>query len=200
MKKLILATRNAGKLREFQTLLQDMPVQIETLNNYPHLPDIAETGQSFLENAVIKATTVAKATGIPALADDSGLVVPALNGAPGVYSARYAGNEHDDWANNEKLLHEMQELEGNDRHAYFACCIVIARPDGSTWSCEGEVHGKITHQAQGDNGFGYDPLFFLPEKNATMAELAPDEKNEISHRGQAVQKAVQGIRQFLMSD
>ncbi|MBU1903751.1 MAG: RdgB/HAM1 family non-canonical purine NTP pyrophosphatase, partial [Proteobacteria bacterium] len=147
---------------------------------------IIEDGQTFLENARIKARTVAQATGKWALGDDSGLVVAALNGEPGINSARYAGKQGDHAANNEKLLAEMKDVPQDKRQAYFTCTMVLISPDGKEWDIEEKCHGEIAYDYQGNQGFGFDPLFYLPEYQKTMAELPMSEKNKISHRGKAL--------------
>lgn len=183
--KIILATGNKGKVAEFSHLFKQYKIQVIEQSAY-EVSDVAETGSTFVENAIIKARHASEATGLPAIADDSGLVVNALNGAPGIYSARYAGEHGNDDANCEKLL---DELNGEvDRRARFLCVLVFMKHanDPSPIICQGEWHGEIKDQAQGDGGFGYDPLFFVPEQNMTAAELNKEVKNTISHRAKAL--------------
>jgi XTP/dITP diphosphohydrolase len=185
--EIVLATKNAGKVDELTAMMKEMDVNISSLIDHPEIPEIEETGATFLENARKKARCVAEFTGKYVLADDSGLEVEALGGLPGVTSARYAGESHDYKANNEKLLREMRSVPEGMRHAKFCCVMVLVAPDGKEWSTTGECLGTITRDLRGAGGFGYDPLFYVTEKNRTMAELAMDEKNEISHRGRALQ-------------
>ena len=182
--RIILASRNDGKLRELQAMLADLPVTLESQAEH-NVPSAEETGATFIENAIIKARAVASATGVAALADDSGLVVPALNGAPGIYSARYAGTHGDDAANNAKLVSDLQGID--DRRAYFYCAMALLQfaQDPTPIVVTAAWHGEIVDNAAGENGFGYDPHFFLADHGKTSAQLAAAEKNQISHRGQA---------------
>ncbi|MEF2145645.1 MAG: XTP/dITP diphosphatase [Desulfovibrionaceae bacterium] len=186
MKAVVLATRNQGKIREFSALLQNLGVEVKGLDQFPEIEDIPETGETFLENARIKAQAVAKLTGLPAVADDSGLAVDALNGAPGVYSARYAGEHGDSDANNAKLLHELQNVPDEQRTARFICCMYAASPSGQAIHAQASWEGRIAHGYAGKSGFGYDPIFFDPELGITAAEMAPEQKNARSHRGKAL--------------
>ena len=190
-KKIVLASGNSGKLREIQAVLNQQRYQLIKQSEF-NVPDVAETGTTFVENAIIKARHAAKHTGLPALADDSGIEVDALQGAPGVYSARYAGTHGKDDANNAKLLQELKEVEDAQRTARFQCVIVYMRhaQDPMPLICEGTWEGKILHELKGPNGFGYDPLFFVPTHGCSSAELDPAEKNKISHRAQALQKLI----------
>lgn len=197
MKTIVLATKNSGKKKEFEALLKGLNINVKSLSDFPKIPEIIEDGTTFYENALIKAKTVAEATNFIAVADDSGLVVDALNGAPGIYSARFAGDAHNDSANNQLLLKKMMDIPDENRQAAFKCVMVIFTPDGRHDYCEGQVKGIIAHHLIGENGFGYDPLFWLPEFKKTMAELTESEKNLISHRGQACRKAIPIIQQFL---
>lgn len=185
-KRLVLASGNAGKLREFAQLLAGLEYELHPLSEWD-LPAVPEDACTFLENALIKARYAAEKTGLPALADDSGLVVPALDGAPGVHSARYAGGHGDSSANNRKLLKAMAGLEGRERAACFHCAIVMVdtMDDPMPMVASATWWGEIAHEARGEHGFGYDPLFWLPERQCTSAELEPDEKGRISHRGMA---------------
>lgn len=195
---LVLATQNQGKVVEMQTMLSGLPVRLSSIidYHYPRIPDIVEDGETFLENARKKAHTVAEATGRPALADDSGLIVEALGGEPGVHSARYAGRQGNYQANNEKLLQEMADVPDDKRKAAFVCVMVLAEPDGKEWVVEGRCEGQILREYRGKGGFGFDPLFFVPGENATMAELSTMRKNEISHRGKALAKMMKIIAEI----
>ncbi|MFH0799636.1 MAG: XTP/dITP diphosphatase [Pseudomonadota bacterium] len=186
--KIVLATQNRHKVEELTNLLDDMNFQISSIYDYPEIPDVVEDGATFLENARKKARVVCLATGSLTLADDSGLVVEALAGQPGVRSARYAGGQGDYAANNRKLLDEMKDVPDGRRGAAFVCNMVLASPDGREWDVEGRCEGIIGHAHMGSGGFGYDPLFFVPSEGRTMAELAMDRKNKISHRGRALAK------------
>ncbi|MDV7719266.1 XTP/dITP diphosphatase [Pediococcus ethanolidurans] len=188
--QIIIATNNDGKLREFQKLFAAKNIEVTSLKNYPEIGKIAETGMTFEENATIKASAVAKKTKLPVLADDSGLEVDALNGRPGIFSARYAG-DHDDAANNAKLLSELAGVPVEKRTATFHTTLVLMKPDDSKLVVDGELQGRILAVPRGNNGFGYDPLFWVPEKNQSLAEMTAEEKNTISHRGRASQKLLQ---------
>lgn len=186
-KKVVLASGNAGKLREFFRILGNAGFEVVPQSDYDVI-DVPETGLTFVENAIIKARNAAQHTGLPALADDSGIEVDALNGRPGIYSARYSG-EGDD-ANNQKLLDEMKDVPDAQRTARFRCCIVYMRhaEDPSPLIADASWEGTIMHELSGANGFGYDPLFFVPTHGTSSAELNQDIKNSISHRGQALEK------------
>lgn len=192
--ELVLASGNKGKLAEFQRLLDGLDVQIHSMKEYPEIGEIVEDGSTFAENALIKARAVCKATGKPAMADDSGLAVDALNGAPGIYSARFAGEQRSDADNNAKVLRLMETVADADRTARFFCVIAIVLPDGREYTVEGTCEGTILHALRGEGGFGYDPLFYVESMNKTFAELTMEEKNRISHRGHANRKAVEIIR------
>ena len=187
--QLILATGNQGKLRELQALLAGSNIEIATLRDFPELIMPEETGRTFTENARLKAQAVVAATGGWALSDDSGLVVKALNGAPGIYSARFAGIQADDSENNQKLLLEMADIPDYQRRAAFVCVMVLADPTGTEYVFSGRCEGRIAQQAYGTKGFGYDPVFLpAPDYNVSMAQLTPAEKSAISHRGKALRK------------
>lgn len=171
-----------------QAMLADSGITLQSLEDYPGVPDVPEDGNSFRENALTKARTIAELTGESCLADDSGLEVHALNGAPGIFSSRYAGDTADDAKNIRKLLDEMEGVPPAERTAAFRCVLVLCRPDGRCESFDGRWEGSITEEPKGEGGFGYDPVFFLPERGVTVAELPPDVKNRISHRAQAVAK------------
>ena len=184
VKMLVLATRNLGKTRELRELLKDFPVEIKNLGDFGPIPDIEEDGTTFDENAFKKASFTAKVLGLPALADDSGLEVEALGGAPGVHSARYAGPSATDQEKSAKLLQEMKGKA--NRRAAFMCVISIAVPSGVALTYEGRCEGLITEVPAGDSGFGYDPVFFYPPMQRTFAQLSTQEKNLVSHRGKAL--------------
>lgn len=186
MKELVIATKNKGKIEEFRAMLEKKGIQVKSLLDYPNLPDVEETGQTFYENAVLKAETISQLLNKPVVADDSGLSIDALNGEPGVYSARYAGNEKDDQKNIQKVLKKMEGVE--NRKARFICVLAFAAPDLETMTVEGVCEGQITTETRGDNGFGYDPIFLVDGKEKTMAQLEQFEKNEISHRAKALKK------------
>lgn len=197
MHKIVIATRNRGKLAEFSRLLDDLPVEIFSLDEFEDIPEIEETGATFQENAAVKARTVADLTGLIAVADDSGLEVDALNGAPGVYSARFAGEKSSDADNNAKLLKLLQGIPLPKRTARFRSVIAVALPGGECYFAEGKCEGLIGLEPSGANGFGYDPLFFLPSQKLTFAQLSVEEKNKISHRAKAVQGAKRILEQLL---
>jgi XTP/dITP diphosphohydrolase len=184
--RLVLGSRNKKKLKEMIDLLGDLKVQLTDLTPYPAAPDVAETADTFLGNATLKATQLAPALIAWVIGEDSGLVVPALGGAPGVHSARYAGRHGDDAANNARLLREMAALEGESRAAYYVSTVVLADPKGSVIAtAEGRCHGVIANQPRGTGGFGYDPLFIVPEFGKTFGELSPEVKQSMSHRARA---------------
>ncbi len=187
--KLLIATNNAGKLHEYRILLKGVPYDLVSPSDVGIKTLVAEVGQSFEENARLKAQTLAKESQFLTLADDSGLEVDALGGEPGVMSARYAGENATDSDRINYLLVRLAGVAENKRTARFRCVIAIARPDGRTEICSGECHGLITLEPRGEHGFGYDPIFFFPELGKTMAELPVDIKNRVSHRGRAAKKA-----------
>ena len=184
--ELVIATRNKGKVKEFETLLRKYFTRISYLGNYKNIPEIKETGKTFRENALIKATKIAEITGKCTLADDSGLVVDALNGAPGIYSARYAGRDATDVQNNKKLLKFLEGI--SNREARFECFLILVMLNGDVIEAHGTCEGIILNGERGKNGFGYDPLFYLPELKKTMAELTVEEKNLVSHRANAIRE------------
>ncbi|MCK5913227.1 MAG: XTP/dITP diphosphatase [Desulfuromusa sp.] len=190
MMKLLVATGNQGKLKELRHLLEGSPIEIVGLDQLTDPPEVVEDGVTFVANARKKAQEMAQFSGYLTLADDSGLVVDALGGAPGVYSARYAGEQGDDAANNTKLLHELQNVADKNRQAAFHCVLALAWPDGRCETYAGQVSGLIMRGERGGGGFGYDPLFIVPEYGKTMAELPLEIKNRISHRGTALQKVI----------
>ena len=185
---LVLATQNAGKIREIEETLDLPGLRIRSLQDFAHLPEVVEDGQSFLENAYKKAQACSRATGQAALADDSGLEVDFLQGAPGIFSARFSGSEATDEANNQKLLALLEGVPQAKRNARFVCQMVLYLPDGTWIQTEGFCPGIIASAPRGGHGFGYDPVFYLPEFQKTMAELPLEEKNRISHRARALEK------------
>ncbi len=195
--KLLVATHNPGKLAEYRQLLADLPLELVSLDDIGITHDVPETGHTFAENAAIKARAYAAAAGLWTWADDSGLEVDALDGRPGVYSARYGGEGLSDAERVQVLLQELAGLDAPVRTARFRCVVALALPDGSLHSVEDAVEGLIVDQPRGDNGFGYDPILYLPEFDATMAEIPPETKNRISHRGKAAQAAKRVIARLL---
>lgn len=182
--KFVLATHNPGKLKEMADILSRFGVEVVSPRDLGITVDVEETGATFAENAMLKATAICKAADLPAIADDSGLCVDALNGGPGVYSARYGGEGLDDKGRYMLLLSSMRGQP--TRAAHFACAIACAFPNGKTLTAEGRCDGTIAFAPMGESGFGYDPVFFVPEKAKTFAQLTDEEKNEISHRGRAL--------------
>lgn len=194
--ELLVATRNAGKLREIRELLADEGFTVYGLADFPDLPEVVEDGDTFQANALKKACQIARLTGKATLADDSGLAVEALNGAPGVYSARYAGDDADDAANNRKLLRELRGVPSEKRSAAFCCAMALVTSDGTVHEVSGRVEGVILEASRGEGGFGYDPLFWLPDYQQSMAEIPLRDKNRISHRGQALSKILPILRRL----
>lgn len=192
---IVLATRNAGKVKEFQQLLKDFPVEIKNLNDFGPIPEVEEDGATFDDNAYKKAAFTARVLGLPAIADDSGLVVDTLGGAPGVKSARYAGEKATDQENIKKLLDEMEGK--SDRRAAFECVISIAVPSGPALTYEGRCEGEISMAPKGASGFGYDPVFYFPGLGRTFAELTSEEKNRVSHRGKALAQVAAEFKKIL---
>ena len=192
--QIVLASNNAGKVREINQLLAAQEIRVVPQREFG-ISEAEETGLSFVENAIIKARHAAQESGLPAIADDSGLEVDALNGAPGIYSARFAGPGASDADNNRKLLEQLAGVADAERTARFQCVLVYMRhaEDPTPLICQGSWEGRILHAPQGDNGFGYDPLFLVPEKGCSSAQLAPEEKNRISHRGQALQRLLSAL-------
>jgi XTP/dITP diphosphohydrolase len=195
---LVIATTNQNKLKEFKEILKDLDIEIRSLADFGPIPEIVEDGATFDDNAYKKAWMTAKYLGLPAIADDSGLVVEALNGEPGVYSARYSGEDATDQKNVTKLLSELKGVE--NRKARFQCVLSIAVPSGPALTYEGNCEGVIIDEQRGDNGFGYDPVFYFEEFDKTFAELTMEEKNKVSHRGKAlaqVETELQQIKKWL---
>lgn len=197
MQVIILATGNPGKVAEFRVLVSHLPVEMRTAKEVGYHQDIEETGNTFVENAIIKAEALAEYTGLWAIADDSGIVVPSLNNEPGVYSARYAGEHATDAENNQKLLQQLANSEEWERRAYFVSEIALARPGLPTETFRGECEGFILREARGTGGFGYDPLFLVPEFQLTYAQLPMEIKNRISHRGKAMDLCAKRMEELL---
>ncbi len=195
MKKIVLASGNQGKVREFNQLLAELDIEVVPQTEFG-VPEAEETGLTFVENAIIKARNAAAHTGLPAIADDSGIEVDALKGAPGIYSARYSGPGATDKANCEKMLRELEGVSEDERTARFQCLLVLMEheKDPTPIICQGTWEGRITTAPQGENGFGYDPVFYVPQHDCTAAQLSSDEKNRLSHRGQALQKLLAAMR------
>lgn len=195
MQKIVLATSNTGKLKEIRALLAPLAFDVVPQGEIG-ISDAAETGLTFIENALIKARHAAQHSGLPALADDSGLAVDALDGAPGIYSARYAGPQASDTDNNQKLLRELAGKPDTQRGARYHCVLVYLRhaADPTPLICHGQWQGQILNAPQGAGGFGYDPLFFVPDENCSAAELSAARKNALSHRGQALRLLIQHLQ------
>ena len=194
MRKILIATHNAGKLREFSSMFDRTPYELVSLSDVGIDVDVEETGDSYAENATLKAETYARLSGLPTLADDSGLEVDGLNGEPGVRSARYAGGDATDDDRIAFLLQKLNNIPREKWTARFRCVIALTRPDSPVELYEGRCEGVITDRPRGAAGFGYDPLFYIPEMNRTMAELSFDEKNRVSHRGRASESVIAALR------
>jgi XTP/dITP diphosphohydrolase len=197
MPKLLLATKNRAKAQEYLLLLQDLPFELTNLAEQGIEMVVSETGQTLEQNATIKAQAYASRSDLLALADDSGLEVDALGGEPGALSARYAGANASDEDRIERLLKRLEGIPWEQRKARFRCVIAIAAPKGEVELCHGECQGIIAFSPKGENGFGYDPVFYLPELDKTMAELRIEEKNEISHRGKAARRTRQALERHI---
>lgn len=185
MKEVIIATQNIGKAKEFEHIFDQYQIRVKSLRDLKDPIDIIEDGETFEENALIKAKAIASKYNALVIADDSGLAVDALNGCPGVYSARYAGEDRDDQANIDKVLSELEGVEAKDRTARFVCALALVTPDGEEYVVRGECEGQILTECRGHEGFGYDPIFYLPALEKTMAEIPKSEKNVLSHRAEA---------------
>ncbi len=192
--KLVLATRNKGKIREFKEAFYHLNIECLSISEVCDVPEPEETGITFEDNAILKATYYMKACQMPCLADDSGLAVDALGGAPGVYSARYAGQHGDDHSNNEKLIRELQHVPFEERIAHYICVLALAYPDGTVLTAEGTCSGLIQDTPMGDGGFGYDSHFYVPNFQQTMAQLDIHTKETISHRGHALRALIEQIK------
>jgi XTP/dITP diphosphohydrolase len=199
MTRIVLATRNAGKITELRAILAEAGLTHDLVGaeEFPEVPDVKETGVTFAENALLKAHALARATGLPAVADDSGLCVDVLNGAPGIFSARWAGRHGDDLANLELLLAQLSDIAEEHRGAHFACAAALALPDGTERVVEGRLEGTLRLAPAGSHGFGYDPILQPLGETRTCAELTPAEKNAISHRGKAFRELVPVVRELL---
>ena len=198
--ELLVATTNPGKFREVSAFLKNLPLKIVSLADLVDPPPVIEDGATFEENAVKKARALAEFSGLLTLADDSGLEVDALNGAPGIYSARYAGAECDDSKNNEKLLSELRSVSEEKRSARFVCALALCSPDSkkiADWTVREVCEGRIAFSLQGTHGFGYDPLFFYPPMNKTLGEIERDTKSTVSHRGKALNRLAVELRDLL---
>lgn len=196
MKQVVIATKNKGKAKDFEALFGPFGYEVVTMFEVAPDVEIEETGTTFEENAILKAETLAKMLGQIVIADDSGLAIDALNGEPGVYSARYAG-DHDDEANMVKVLENMKDVPEDQRTARFCCTLAIAGPNMETKTVFGTCEGMIAYEKKGTNGFGYDPIFYVPALEKHMAELSAEEKGAISHRGNAIRKLALQLAEFL---
>ena len=197
MKKIVFATGNQGKLREVKKILADLNVDVVSMKEEGIQIDVDENGTTFAENAQIKATAIGAHTDAIVLADDSGLVIDALNGEPGIYSARYLGEDTSYRIKNQKLIDRLEGVPDEKRTARFVCAIAAALPDGTVLHTEGTIEGIIGYEERGENGFGYDPIFYVPKLGKTTAELTDDEKNAISHRGSALEKMKVLLREYI---
>lgn len=197
MKEIIIATKNPGKAKEFEALLTPMGFRVQSLLDYPDSIDVEETGTSFKENAILKAEAISKHYQRMTIADDSGLAIDYLGGKPGIFSARYGGPAKDDQANIKKVLEDLSEVNAlEDRSARFICALALSIPDQKTKTVEGTCEGYIAKEPQGENGFGYDPIFIVKDRDETMANLPKEEKNRISHRADALKKLMEVIKQY----
>jgi XTP/dITP diphosphohydrolase len=198
--KLVLATRNSGKITEFRRILEELhprSINLVGLEHFPHVEDVEETGETFLENALLKARTIVQETGLPAIADDSGLCIDALDGDPGVRSARWSGVHGNDAANIEKVLGQLELVKDYDRRAHFTCITAFVMPDGRESTSEGILWGSILRQPIGDNGFGYDPIFLPEGSEFSLAQLDSKQKDSISHRGQSLRAIAPRVAELL---
>jgi XTP/dITP diphosphohydrolase len=200
VRRIVLATRNGHKVRELRMILADLidelDLEIVGMGEFPNVPEVVETGVTFAQNATLKAVAATRATGLPALADDSGLAVDVLGGAPGVFSARWAGTQGQDRANLELLLGQLNDIPDEHRAAAFVCAAVLARPDGTVVVREGRMPGSLAREPRGQNGFGYDPILVVEGDSRTSAELTFEEKNAISHRGKAFRALAADLRKI----
>lgn len=197
MTKIIFASKNKGKIKEANEILKDFPYEVISMSEAGVDIDVVEDGETFEENAMKKAAEIMRITGSVAMADDSGICVEALGGKPGVYSARFAGEDSTDQQRNEKLLEMMKEVPTGQRDAKFVCVIAVAFPNGKHFTVRGECSGEIAAEPKGENGFGYDPIFYVPEFKMTTAQMNPEQKHQISHRGRAMQKMKQELKKYL---
>ena len=195
MKRIIFATGNEGKMKEIREILAELPVEVLSMKEAGIQADIVEDGKTFEENAVIKAKAIAELSGEIVMADDSGLEIDYLNGEPGIYSARYMGEDTSYRIKNNHLIQRLEGVPEEKRTARFVCAIAAAFPDKTVWTTEGVVEGIIGYEEKGENGFGYDPIFYLPEYPCTTAQLTEEKKNEISHRGKALRKMAEKLKE-----
>ncbi len=195
MDKIVFATTNTGKIKEIKEILADFDVEVFSMEEMNINTDVEENGTTFEENSLIKARAISKLTGLPALADDSGLEVDYLNGEPGIYSARYLGRDTDYDYKNNYIIDKLKDAKDNERSARFVCVISLVLPDGREFIKKGVMEGRIGYEIKGENGFGYDPIFYLPEYGKTSAEISGEEKNKISHRG----KALRAMKELIVS-
>ena len=195
MDKIVFATTNTGKIKEIKEILADFDVEVFSMEEMNINTDVEENGTTFEENSLIKARAISKLTGLPALADDSGLEVDYLNGEPGIYSARYLGRDTDYDYKNNYIIDKLKDVKDNERSARFVCVISLVLPDGREFIKKGVMEGRIGYEIKGENGFGYDPIFYLPEYGKTSAEISGEEKNKISHRG----KALRAMKELIVS-
>lgn len=200
MKQVIIATQNKGKAKDFEALFGPLGYEVLTLRDVAKDMDVEETGVTFEENAILKAEAVAEALQTTVIADDSGLEIDALDGEPGVYSARYAGEAKSDEANIEKVLAKLESVPEEQRTARFRCVLAIASPNKKTRTYSGSCEGLILSERRGDHGFGYDPIFFVPNEGKAMAELVPEEKAAISHRGNAIRELKKAMPEWLSNE
>ena len=199
--KVVLASKNPHKLVEISKITEQFGMELILQSELGVDIDVEETGSTFEENSLLKAKAVMEATGLPALADDSGIAVDALNGEPGIYSARYGFDESlDDWGRLLLLLHNMENVPDGSRQGKFVCVITLVTPDGKTIQARGEVHGEILRKPAGENGFGYDPIFYYPPYKKTLAEATPEEKNLVSHRAKALKLLSEKLKEAGYAD
>ena len=199
MDKIVFATTNEGKVKEIKEILAGFPIEVVSMKEMNITADIEENGVTFEENSLIKARKVSKLTGLPAMADDSGLEVDYLNGEPGIYTARYLGRDTDYNYKNNYIIEKLKNVKDEERSAKFVCVISLVLPDGREFIKKGVMEGRIAYEIKGENGFGYDPVFYLPEYGMTSAELSGEEKNKISHRGKALgamKELISGLEEF----
>lgn len=198
MKKIIFATTNQGKVKEVKMILEDLGVEVLSLKDLDINVDIVEDGTTFEENALIKARAIAKLSNEIVLADDSGLEVDYLNKAPGIMSARYMGEDTSYDIKNQTIIDQLADAKGKERSARFVCAIACAMPDGETFTTRGIIEGEIGYKIEGTEGFGYDPIFYVPEFGCTTAQLTPEQKNKVSHRGKALEEMKKILKQKLI--